>query len=176
MNGNLTGSTMSAERKGQHAKSEEVAGSERRDIAFALQYWEELRSERAFPASADVDPARLRELWPFVFIISLADGIDVAAFTYGGEEIARFCGRDRAGPAGEIPSGMGAADCFPPPVWDRMKYLFEAVVNEKRPMGASDSFTMRDGNEVIYRSVVMPLSDDDSEVSDLLGVIKFKPR
>ncbi len=176
MNGNLTGSTMSADRKGQHAKSEEVAGSERRDIAFALQYWEELRGERSFPASADVDPDRLRQLWPFVFIVSLADGIDGAAFTYGGEEIARFCGRNPAGGAGEIPSGMGAADCFPAPVWDRMKYLFEAAVNEKRPLGASDSFTMGDGNEVIYRSVVMPLSDGDSEAGDLLGVIKFKPR
>jgi hypothetical protein len=41
---------------------------------------------------------------------------------------------------------MSTADYFPPPVWCRTKYLFELAANEKRPMGASNSFTMRDGS------------------------------
>jgi hypothetical protein len=41
-------------------------------------------------------------------------------------------------------------------------------------MGASGSFTMRDGNQAIYSSVVIPLCDEDREAGDLLDVIKCK--
>lgn len=148
------------------ATSDQVRESEQRDVAFALRYWDELRGENDFPAHDDVDPSQLRDLWPFVFIVSLGENPEDSFITFGGAEIAKFCGHD--------PTGRSAEECFPSPVWERMKHLFDAVVKQRRPLGASDNFTMRDGREVIYRSVVMPLSDGGEEIKSLLGVIKFK--
>jgi len=53
-----------------------------------------LRRERAFTTGKDMDQAQLHELLAFVLIISLANRIDSADFTYSGGEITRFCGRD----------------------------------------------------------------------------------
>ncbi len=139
---------------------------ERRDIAFALHYWDQIRGKNNFPAKADVDPDQLRDLWPFVFLVDLGDSPESSVVTYGGDAIADFCGCN--------PSGQSAADCFPPAVWDRMMYLFGAALKQRQPLGTSDSFTLGDGRDIIYRSVIMPLSDDQGEVTSLLGVIKSK--
>ena len=147
----------------------ESSSAERRDIAYALRYWEGLRGGRALPAFHDIEPDKLARLWPFAFLADVGQGgggPEQAVVLYSGSSLGNFLRNSTA--------GVSCAQCLPRVVWERMKHAFSAAVEEKTPLGVSDHYTLQDGRTAVYRSIIMPLSDEDGNVAKILGVVKFK--
>ena len=146
--------------------------SERRDIAFALHAWEECRGSKPLPNFKEMTAEELNGAWPFAFILDLNIGgaarsdLSHAVITYSGEALFDFFGHD--------PEGLSPAEGLPRAVWERLQHVFDAVIEQKRPLGVSDHYTLRDGREGIYRSILLPLGDEEGNLARLLGVIKFK--
>lgn len=145
--------------------------NERRLTGRALLYWWTLKGEKPLPrhSSLPLDSADARAgegLWPNFFTISLPDGTDDSTFVYCGSALADVSGRDC--------TKQRPAQCLPPGLWDKLRYVFEAAKDSMKPLTASGRLETVTGEMALYRSIILPMSEDGRVVDHLLGAISFK--
>lgn len=142
--------------------SEELPeGLERRLVLRLLAHWRTLCEEKRFPTFADVDPEEISDIWPFSFVLEVLEGRDEPVFRAIGGELAAFTDFPLTGrhvsdaPVHTLP---GVA----------ISYVDEML--EKRvPISRGGEFFKKDGTKVLYRSILLPMSDDGETISGILG-------
>lgn len=142
-------------------------GVERRANSRALKYWQGLAGDRRFPSRRDVTRDSAGDLWDHLFMVEITATAADYRFAMAGAVLCAALGRDPTGEkvATALPGGMGA----------RTVFLHQAAVGLKGPVDDANKWTRPDGAEILYRSILLPLSDDGQTVNALLGAFSFRP-
>lgn len=142
------------------------SGQEQRLTFRLLSYWNRIRGVRPMPALSDVAISEITEIWHFTFTI---DVIDPARhrFQYFGPSLASVFGQDYTG---EYLADVMEQDGG---ILANVIGFYEKVVRTGEPALEAASF-YSEGNEVRYRSIIVPLSSDGKAVDYLLGTTNYK--
>lgn len=142
--------------------SEELPqGLERRLVLRLLAHWRSLCEDKRFPSFADVDPEEIPDIWPFSFVLEVLDDHDEPVFRAVGEELAAFTN-------GYLPGryvSEAPVDTLPGVA---IAYVDE-VLEKAVPISRGGEFFKTDGTKVLYRSILLPMSDDGETISGILG-------
>src|SRR5258708_7748493 len=144
-----------------------VDGVERRANSRALKYWKEVGAPRRFPSRAQITAETAGDLWDHLYIVEITQAASGYRFELAGRGPLAALGHDPAGKtvASAIPGGLGT----------RTLFFHQAAVGLKGPVDDAGSWTRGDGVQILYRSILLPLSDDQQTVNYLLGAFSFRP-
>jgi hypothetical protein len=132
---------------------------ERRLVLRLLGHWRDLAADRDMPRPADVDGARIPELWPFCFILDVTGAEPV--FTYVGPFHVEALGRD--------PTGQPFSSLEGDTLLGQALSYYPRVLARAIPITLGGEFVNREGRTVLYRSIIMPLGEGDGRIPSLLG-------
>jgi len=145
--------------------SEELPqGMERRLVLRLLAYWRMLRDERDdrdYPSFCEVDPFAIPEIWPHCFVVGNIEDGSEPVFCVVGDELAGYVSESLVDqPISAVPETTlpGVAVSF-----------LDEVLEKGVPISRGDAFFKDDGTKVLYRSILLPMSDDGDTISGFLG-------
>jgi hypothetical protein len=141
-------------------------GMERRLVLRLLSYWRSLCGTSDFPSFVDVDPDEIPDMWPHCFVIEI--------FEDDSEPVFRALGDELAASVDYSLNGLGitqAAESTLPAV--AIAFLPE-VLQKGVPVSRGDEFFKADGTQVLYRSILLPMSDDGDNISGILGAVNCR--
>ncbi len=142
---------------------------ERRLHLRAYDYWASLLDGRDFPSVADLKSEDLDSFRENSFLIDFPKGYGEPVLRYVGAAITETCGgeslRDRV--ATDVP-----ANC----VLSRLAPHYMEVLANKAPIGFEAEFQPDRDREILYRGILLPLSDDNESIHFILGAISWKER
>lgn len=144
-----------------------VDGVERRANSRAMKLWKELAGARRFPSRAQVTAESAGDLWDNLFIVEVTPAPDQYKFAYAGAVLQQALGHD--------PTGKTVATAIPGGLGTRTLFFHQAAVGLKGPVDDAGAWTRADGAQILYRSILLPLSDDQQAVNFLLGAFSFRP-
>ncbi|HET8729115.1 MAG TPA: PAS domain-containing protein [Alphaproteobacteria bacterium] len=134
-----------------------------------LQWWEEARRDREMPERADLDPADLVDILPFLVLLDIGEAEDrTPQFTYrlaGGhfEDNLRLSLR-----------GKRVRDL---PLWgsDRREVYsqYARTLEQRRPTYCVQEYDTQDGWHVRYECLLTPMSRRGETLDMILGAVSF---
>jgi hypothetical protein len=135
-------------------------GLERRLVLRLLSYWRDLCGARTYPSFADVDPASIPDMWTWAFVIEVVGHENDPVFRHVGDSLAAHA------PMPIVGARLSALprDTL---VSHAVSYV-QAVIAKGVPISRGGEFR-RDNMRVLYRSILLPMSDDGTTISGLLG-------
>jgi len=135
-------------------------GAERRLVLRLLVYWRELRGDRDFPSFADVNPEAIPDMWPHCFVLETAGAGTDAVFRAVGDDIARhFPG---------VIIGRRVSQVTKKSLFSVTIDYLDEVFAKRAPVSHGGEFYQDDGTHILYRSIILPMSDDGETISGLL--------
>ena len=151
---------------------ESFANSRQRANDRTLACWQDMRRGRMFP-TPDQATSFATELWqeadnlePNVFVVDFNGAPQHSVFTVGSPTLDFVCGHGTA--------ARRIADCLPDPLRRSMLGFVKTMAKGPRPITVSSSFVTECGKQMLYRSIYLPLSADQSRVAHLLGAFSCK--
>ena len=136
-------------------------GIERRLVLRLLWHWRSLCGERKLPVISDVDPTAIPDIWPHSFLLEIDGTEGRHIFKALGDQIGKIS-------TGSL-VGMRVTDA---PV-DALPSLAVAYIDEVLekgvPISRGGEFAKPDGTRVLYRSVLLPVGEDENTISGILG-------
>jgi hypothetical protein len=142
-------------------QSEPPQGMERRMVLRLLHQWREAGGDDGFPKLDDFDQAALAEVWSECYLLNVTDNPDNPLFEKVGQAFFDECGRDVSGQrVSEI-----ANDTL---LYNSMNQMGR-VLKKGVPISLGGQFTNAADATVLYRSILLPLSDDNKTIKQLLG-------
>ncbi len=123
-----------------------------------LNYWEQVRGDRDFPSLEDIQPSDIEHIWPYCFILDVKDHHEFPYFRYLGRSLARYSGIFLCGQHELSHTLLNKAVCH-----------YREAVNRGAPVLVEEELTQFDNRKLLFRTVLLPLSDDQEKVSFLLG-------
>jgi hypothetical protein len=144
--------------------------SERRLVLRLLDYWREARKERHWPAPDDFYPAAIPDLWEFCFVLDLAGPADNAepVFSYIGTYHKQMYDLDLA--------GVALTDADQNTLIGRAASYAGDVVSRSVPVTYGGQFIDSRGYNVLYRSIMLPLSRDNQAITAILGAASCREK
>ena len=76
---------------------------------------------------------------------------------------------------GRDPTNVKVSEALPGGMGTRTLFLHQAAVGLKGPVDDAAKWTRADCTEILYRSILLPLSDNGETVNALLGAFSFRP-
>ena len=138
---------------------------ENRLVGKALKFWESVRTDGALPRTSVLDmedcPFGAEDSLVIEVGLSELDDKVVAA----GERVQAALGRD--------PTGLSVLDTLPSSTEMGLSFC-RASVDLKKPMADVGRFFNKKGQEVLYRSILLPLSDDGLRVNRVVSAFSYK--
>ena len=138
---------------------------ENRLVGKALKFWESVRTAGELPRTSVLD----MEDCPFGAEDSLVMEIGVGELddkvVAAGEKVQAALGRD--------PTGLSVLDTLPSSTEMGLSFC-RASVDLKKPMADVGRFFNKKGQEVLYRSILLPLSDDGIRVNRVVSAFSYK--
>lgn len=138
---------------------------EHRLVGKALKFWESARDGRDLPSSADLQSERC----PFGVDEMLVIEVGTSEF----EDRVIASGRKVTSALGHDPTGLAAMEALPSSTEMGLSFC-RASVGLKKPMADVGRFFNRNGEEVLYRSILLPLSDDGINVDRVVSAFSYK--
>lgn len=132
--------------------------TERRIVWKLLHYWEERKGDRNFPSLDDIDADVISELWPHCFVLDTLSQGPAPYFLYLGPKLARL--------AGVFLSGEQQ---WTKTLLDKAVQNYRDTVTDEKPILSEEHLSIYDGSKIVYRSVLLPLSDDGETINFILG-------
>ncbi len=136
---------------------------ERRLVGRLLAYWHSMCDGRAFPSLKDIDADAVGKDWRWAFIIEAGDYRAFPNFRYLGPELAKYSGVFLEG-----------RDSFTSTLLDVATHKLDCVYREGCPLLMEDVVTRFDGQRLMFRAVLLPLSDDGETIDFVLGAANGK--
>lgn len=133
---------------------------ERRLVLRLMAYWDDLRGDRAYPAVGDLDPGTIGDDWDACFVMALKDPVDASVFRHVG---ASLTSRPVPGDGSATLRGCPEATLLHHAVRNVPRMLEKGV-----PVSVGGEAAV-DGAAVLYRSILLPLSDDGERIDHILG-------
>jgi hypothetical protein len=140
------------------------AVTERRAVLRVLQHWRAAAGDRPFPARDDIDPEAIVGDWQNCFIVDLC-GHRGPCFRYVGAMVRIAAWGDGI--------GCRVTDCPPGTILAVATSYIKNVLASRQPVTHSGS-ALHAGYPVLFRSILLPLSDGGSEITSLLGTANYR--
>ncbi len=135
-------------------------GMERRLVLRLLGYWRDIRGDEGYPTFAEVDPAAISDIWPHCFVLETAGAENDPVFRAVGHEIAKCF------PGAIV--GCRVSEITKPSLFAVAIDYLDQVLAKGAPISHGGEFHQDDGTKILYRSIVLPMSDDGETISGLL--------
>jgi len=132
-------------------------------LGDALAYWRKKRGARSMPRRRDIDPVDIPTLLPNLQLIETVSG---GRFRYRliGTALVEAFGGDYTGQ-------------YPDVLFDgpraRITEVYSAVRDAKQPLFLRSRYLTTKNVDLIANRLYMPLSEDDSQVNMILGILTF---
>lgn len=141
--------------------------SERRLHLKIFDHWVSLLGGRTFPELDEMQSEMEDETLAASFVIDLAPGLSEATLHFAGGQLMADC-------AGDQPLlGRKIADLGKYSIIARLADHFLEVVSNRAPIGFEAEFERQGGRQAAYRGILLPFSEDGSEINYILGVISW---
>ena len=138
---------------------------ERRAVGRALSCWDSLRKTKEFPSRADC----LK-----IFDEDLTNGMIVIEFTpQEDNDTIVECGPLFRDAYGRDPVGLTAKNVLPSST-DRGLIFWRVAAEMRKPIADVGEFTNLKGEDVLYRSVFLPISEDGKRITHLMAAFSYK--
>lgn len=145
---------------------EDWTGRERRMNLRAYNYWESLLGGRPFPSVTDLDPVAIEPFAKHSLLIDFTKGYDAPTLRYIGSALRAESGiNGTTADAHGVPRGT---------VLSRLTDHYLEILANRAPVGFEAEFTHREGAHILYRGILMPLSDDGEQINFIYGVVSWK--
>jgi hypothetical protein len=146
-------------------KRQEQPFTERRAVGRALSCWDRLRKTKEFPSRADCLE---------IFDEDLTNGVIVIEFTPQEEDdLIIECGPLFRDAYGRDPVGLAAKNVLPSAT-DRGLIFWRVAAEMRKPIADVGEFTNLHGENVLYRSVFLPISEDGKRITHLMAAFSYK--
>lgn len=132
--------------------------AERRLTYRLLNYWDSLRGNRIYPGLDDIDGAMIPDLWPWCFVLDTRRDYPSPYFEYLGEDLAKYSGIYLSG-----------KDDWRVTLLDKAAEHLDRTLAAREPILIEDELRRYDGRELLFRSIMLPLSEDGETISHVLG-------
>jgi len=137
-----------------------------RVLRTALDYWESKRGGRTMPQRRDIEPMELRPVLPHLQITEVIGGGGRFRYRLVGTAIVEAFGAEFTGKyVDELVSGE--RDTF-------VHACYRAVCASRRPAFARSKYVTTKNVDLTANRVLMPLSEDGAEVTQILGALTFE--
>lgn len=134
-----------------------LPSGEQRLVQRLHEYWESKCAGRTYPSLDDIEVAEIADLWSHCFVLD-AFSRQTPYFLYLGSELARYTGVFLSGD-----------QSWSQTLLDKAVDGFYRALDTRRPVISEDTVRLYDGSRLLYRSVLLPLGDDDACINVLLG-------
>ncbi len=126
-----------------------------------LSQWREWCGEDQYPSFTDVDPTQIAEIWDYCFVLDIV----------GHEEnpVVRTVGSELQNYHPEAVRNRALSDVTAGSLIEHAASYYQEILHRGVPISRGGEFIKYDGMKVLYRSIIMPMSDDGINVSGLLG-------
>ena len=143
----------------------EPVATERRVVNRMLARWDDLRRGRAFPNRVDIEHAGTGGLESNLFLIAVGDEeVDDEVIDSGSE----FRNALRVDPV-----GRRVVDIMPSAT-EKGLSLCHTAARLRKPIMDAGNFTNKRGENILYRSIILPLSDDQENINYLVGAFSYR--
>ena len=132
--------------------------AERRLTWRLLHYWETLRGARNYPTFSEVDGSTIPDVWPWCFILDTRRDYPSPYFHFLGESLAKYSGIYLSG-----------KDDWRMTLLDKAAAHLDRTLAAREPIIIEDELVRYDGRPLVFRSVMLPLSEDGAEITHVLG-------
>ena len=136
-------------------------GMERRMVLRLLAQWRDWCGEDRFPSFARVEPDAISEMWSSCFVLDFLGHEDDPIIRMVGEDLAAY-----------MPQSVTNCRLSEAPAKSLIEYAaayYREVLDREVPISRGGQFRKYDGKKVLFRSIILPMSDDGSTISGLLG-------
>jgi len=133
-------------------------------LSGLLSYWRGKLAGRTMPRRADIDPAEITRLLPYIQLVERVAGRYRYRLT--GTAIVAAYGRELTGKFVDeiIPPGRRAV----------AQHHYDLAYGERRPMFVRNKYTTTKAIDIVASRLILPLSEDGSTVSMLLMAQTFE--
>lgn len=136
-------------------------GMERRMVLRLLAQWREWCGEDRFPSFARVDPGGIPEMWASCFVLDFLGFEDDPVIRMVGDDLAAY-----------MPHSVTNCRLSEAPAKSLIEYAaayYREILDREVPISRGGQFRKYDGRKVLFRSIILPMSDDGRTISGLLG-------
>ena len=153
------------EQQDSAAAAQDRAHIENRLVGKALKFWENARTDGGLPpiSALDADDCPFGDTESMVIEVGANENEDriIAA----GQSISDALGRD--------PTGLLVLDALPSATEMGLSFC-RASIDLKKPMADVGRFFKRNGEEILYRSILLPMSENGTTVDRVVNAFSFK--
>ncbi len=153
--------------------SKKSISSENRMVLQLFTYWKRISKERLFPSLIDIEPNSIAEIWPYCFILDVSSEIECSVFHYIGKSLERDRQIDLALSELGLSENEGIARTPPTRLGQAAKNFRQALL-KKAPVTSGGVFEHPNGKTVLFRSILLPLSDNDRKFNYILGAVSSR--
>ena len=153
--------------------SKKSASSENRMVLQLFTYWKRISKERLFPSLVDIDPGSIADIWPYCFILDVTTEVDRPIFHYIGKSLERDRQIDLA--LAELEKSEGEEISRTPPTrLGQAAKNFRQALLKKSPVTSGGVFEHPTGKTILFRSILLPLSDNERNFNYILGAVSSR--
>ncbi len=140
-----------------------LQGIERRLVYRIMRYWQKQSQGRPYPSLSDIDATAIADMWPSCFVLETGASAEAPYFHYLGSSLAKYSG-----------VFLGGENDWSLTLLDKATERFQDAVQHRQPVMLEDEVVRYDGTELLFRSILLPLSDDGENINYLLGAANGK--
>ena len=141
-------------------------GMERRLVLRVLAHWRKLCDEREYPSFFDLDPSAIPDMWKNCFVLEIFKDDAEPRFRAMGEALAEQVDFSLI----DQPISMAPEKSLPGVA---LSFLDE-VLQKSVPISRGDEYFKDDGTKVLFRSIILPMSDDGDTINGILGAVNCR--
>jgi hypothetical protein len=141
--------------------------NERRLHLKIFDHWVSLLGGREFPELGEMQSEMEDDTLATSFVIDLKPGLADATLHFAGRELLTDYGGDRG------LSGIKIADLGKYSVIARLADHYLEVISNRAPIGFEAEFERQNGRQAAYRGILLPFSEDGSDINYILGVTSW---
>ncbi len=141
-------------------------GRERRISVRAYNYWASLLAGREFPSVSDLNAND---------ITAFRDSSILLDFTASAENpVLRYIGKGLRDESGLSTTELAPEEVPGRSLLSRLTAHYMEIIANRAPIGFEAEFVNTRGKLTMYRGILLPLSDDGSNINFIYGVISWK--
>jgi hypothetical protein len=124
-----------------------------------------LQTYRAYPARSDLNPADIPDLWPWCFVVARPDRNQFPKFDFLGESLKIYS---------NIFLGAERDWISDSTLLDKAIENVSEAFELKRPILIEEELLRFDRRRLLFRAILLPLSDDQTTIDHVLGAANGK--
>jgi hypothetical protein len=144
---------------------ERLVRLDRRLVFRLLGHWRDIIVKGDLPSFAGLDPAQIADVWPYCFALDTTEFADDPVIRVAEPGIAVGAGRI----VGRHVSALPQASLL----FHACSYVPE-VLRRRVPISRGGYMVRAEGTRILYRSILLPMSDDGYAICGLLGAANFR--